>query len=345
MNLSDFKIVRGANRTEECYMGDLDRIDLSADLMLRRNDTRLMGVDVAWLQEAVAEREHVIGRTSDIAASRVGTFDRRLLGEPIEFMTKAVADYLKKGNCFTWTADFTDWTELSADASVEMWLVEIAEREGKRVTSLAIPVPEFDSRVIRADRILALQRGMRELGIAIVTAGHPANVTAETVEVDGTLDESESVTIVGTRTLYSEYAKASKTGGKWKTDGRVTRTAKLGALDSIAITFPSEKYNGAFILKRATTWICVLVTYHTNNVGERHQYAVRVGASTFTVPGIDKATVQNVIEGVNRRHHFNMDPATVEHSEHAVISDVYMSISIVKKAEVVCEFRDAVTDV
>ncbi len=332
-------------------MGDLDRIDLSADLMLRRNDTRLMGVDVAWLQEAVAERDHVTGRESDIASSRVGTFDRRLLDEPIEYMTKAVADYLREGNCFTWTADFTDWTELSADAPIGSWLEEVAEREGKRGTSLAIPVPEYDSKVIRADRIFALQRGMRELGIAIAHAGYPANVTAETVEVEGTVDESDIGTIVGTHTIYSEYASASKSNGAWNTDGRITRTAKLGALDTLAIPFPTQKYNGAFILKRAATWVPVTVAYSSTEVNdnslyvvETYKYAVRVGASTFGAPGIDKATAQNVIEGVKRRHSFNMDPSTFSHTATATAEYAHLTISI-GKAEVVCEFRDAVTDV
>ena len=84
MKLSDFIVVRGRDRTEDCYMGDLERIDLSAEPMTRRLDTRLMGVDAALLQEAVAERDRVVGRTPDIGASPVATFDRRLLGRPVE---------------------------------------------------------------------------------------------------------------------------------------------------------------------------------------------------------------------------------------------------------------------
>lgn len=348
MNLSDFIIVRGRNQTEALYMGDLERIDLSADLIVRREDTRLMGIDVAWLQEAVAERDHLVGRTYDVSVSAVGTFDRRLRGDPIAFMVEAVGDYLE-GFCFVWSTDFVDWTELSADAPTVRWLEEIAEREGKRITSLAIPVPAYD-RIIRAVRIFALQRAMQELAYAIVSVGYPGNVSSETVETSGTFDEFDSdvVSIIGTRVVYREGACAQKSDGKWKEMRRVTRTASLGALDSLAVSLPGQRYNGRLLTKAVTTWVAVTVTYMTyggkSSSPVSRRFAVKVGRSLYSPDGIRKDTVRNIINGVKSRCSFNMDPATLDHNETTTAAEAHMSIEL-GRAEAVCEFRDAVTDV
>ena len=346
MKLSDFIVVRGRDRTEDCYMGDLERIDLSAEPMTRRLDTRLMGVDAALLQEAVAERDRVVGRTPDIGASPVATFDRRLLGRPVEFMTEAVGDWLE-GFCFTWTADVADdWTELSADAPAEGWLEELAERNGKRVASLAVPVPEWD-RLIRSERVYALQLGMRELAFAVVPVGYPGNVKSETVERSGTADESEVVTLVGTRAIYREGVFASKSDGDWKPGGRVTRTAELGSLDRLAVSFPDQRHNGQFLTKAVTTWVKVVASYMTyggDGANATRVYAVRVGRSLYGARGIDRATVSAIVRGVKSRcgDAFNMDPATFDHPDTSVRAEAHLTVSL-GSAEAVCEFRDAVT--
>lgn len=345
---SDFIIVRGRHPTDAEPFGDLGRIALPFPLVAKRLGRLPMGVDAAWLQECVAERSHLLGRT---IPAEVTTFDRVIRRAPLDAVAAEAALYLASRR-FVISPEIDSTGEVADPADGAGHALEsvaaIAEARSLCVTEppYGLPLPP-SSAVFRRDRVWTLERLMERLGCCVVALGSPGTVPAETVARSGTNDGFGVGTLVGTRTVYSEGAEAQLADGVWTESARETRTAKLGSLSGLSVSFPTQRYSASWLTKGAWLWVKVRVRHwwwpcDPGDEEPDHTLFLNLGRNPYGIGDIGRNELDAILSAVRRRWSFDMDPLSVDATGYQVVNKHVRLTVEVLAAEAVCELREAV---
>lgn len=342
---SSFIVVKGADATDETPFGDLQRIDLGCGLLAKRLDSRLMGVDAAWLQECAAERDHVRGRTID---GDLETFSVGVRRDPIAAVATSVKRWPTAGARGTvrWivTPDIgsgsgvIECEETIGDSGVvETDLARILDARGLLVEGPTMPIPEMGNDLI-GSRVLALERAMRDFVYIVVNCGTTKAFASEDREGDA----RESETLVGTRAVYKEYRSYSYDNDQkaWKPDRHYKLTAKIVGLGNLAIDFPRRTYGGRPVAKRVTTWYLVRALHDRPASGAVEKWFYVKGTTFNAAPSVTQYDVDAILSSA-KRYSFDMGDLTAKELELGQVCSLTVWIA---RVWCLAEMRDEVVE-
>ena len=185
-----------------------------------------------------------------------------------------------------------------------------------------------------------------DLTVSRTGFGNPAG----TVTRSGTSDGFESATLVGALTVDRESAEAQLADGAWTESARETRTAKLGSLSGLRVSFPTQRYGASWLTQGVWRWVKVRVRHswwpsEPGDEGSEHTLFLNLGRSPYGVGDITRNDLDAILSAVRRRWNFDMDPLSIDTTGFPVINKfVRLSVEVLA-VEAVCELREAVVGI
>lgn len=349
--LADFMFVRGKDRTGH-YFGDLERIKFPHPLMVRRFDAMPMGIDIAWLQECVAERNHLLGIPN---YDEILTFDMFLYEHHIVAISKAANSYLEGKNFINTTAiaDGGDVIDISGDDyRVFPTLHDVVKaKEGLCITEPPRPLQQTHSEeaysTLNKFLVFALEELMPWLSILVIDLKIKGLFQEEELSGDYGNEygiEDRPGQIVGGRDIYAESAISRCVDGERK-EFHFVRTASLGSLDSLSVYESPCFYNSVTpIAQKYHVWVPVIVSYVSSGPikSELHRLFVKTHISTIRPGGINRTDIQKILNTVEKLYSFDMSPGSFPHQNTDSYEYARLLVSLGSQVGVVCEMKDSV---